>query len=224
MPQIHPDISTNTADDNPSTSTRFPAGCDPVKRDQILDGAHRVFALKGFDAAGMADITRAAGVSKGTIYVYFQGKDDLFEALMDRERDRMFQDIAAALDVSGTTEERLYSYGLALTRLVCSDTVIRAHRIIIAIASRRPDIGATFYAKGAGRGVAFLGAFINQEVSAGRMHPCDPERTAQQFVEMCLAGLFRQRLLAFLPNPPTDIQIEDNVRSALNIFQRAFIL
>jgi AcrR family transcriptional regulator len=50
------------------------AGQDPAKRSQIIDGARRVFIEKGFEAASMNDITREAGVSKGTIYVYFANK------------------------------------------------------------------------------------------------------------------------------------------------------
>ncbi len=68
---------------------RRAAGEDPVKREQILDGAKRVFMEQGFDAASMNDITRAAGVSKGTIYVYFQNKEDLFGELIQRERLRI---------------------------------------------------------------------------------------------------------------------------------------
>ena len=41
----------------------------------------------GFDAASMNDITREAGVSKGTIYVYFENKEDLFSAMIEQERD-----------------------------------------------------------------------------------------------------------------------------------------
>ena len=50
--------------------SRIAAGQDPAKRKQILDGARRVFSQMGFDAASMNDITREAGVSKGTIYVW----------------------------------------------------------------------------------------------------------------------------------------------------------
>ena len=50
--------------------TRLAAGQDPIKRRQILEGAQLVFMRMGFDAASMNDITREAGVSKGTIYVY----------------------------------------------------------------------------------------------------------------------------------------------------------
>ena len=52
----------------PQTGRRV-AGEDPAKREQILDGAKRVFMEQGFEAASMNDITRAAGVSKVTIYV-----------------------------------------------------------------------------------------------------------------------------------------------------------
>ncbi len=202
---------------------RFGAGQDPAKRDQILDGANIVFSRMGFDAAGIADITREAGVSKGTIYVYFDSKDDLFAALIDRQREHLFRDITAALDMPGSTVDRLRTYGVTLTGLLCSAQVVQAHRIIIGIASRKPDIGATFYEKGARRGMALLRGFLDQEIAAGRVLPCDTARAAQQFVELCLAGLFRQRLMAFLPDPPNDDQVAENVDAALRVFSAAYL-
>jgi AcrR family transcriptional regulator len=203
--------------------TRFGAGQDPAKRDQILDGANIVFSRMGFDAAGIADITREAGVSRGTIYVYFDGKDDLFAALIDRQREHLFRNIAAALDMPGRTVDRLRSYGLTLTGLLCSSQVIQAHRIIIGIAGRKPDLGAAFYEKGARRGMALLRGFLEQEIAAGRVLPCDTARAAQQFVELCIAGLFRQRLMAYLPDPPGDEQVAENVDAALCVFAASYL-
>jgi AcrR family transcriptional regulator len=54
---------------------------DNAKRLQIMDGAREVFLAQGFDAASMGAIARKAGVSKGTLYVYFDGKEQLFEAI-----------------------------------------------------------------------------------------------------------------------------------------------
>ncbi len=65
------------------------AGEDPAMREQILDGAQQVFMQIGYDAASMNDITRAAGVSKGTLYVYFENKEDLFAAIIDRQKCRI---------------------------------------------------------------------------------------------------------------------------------------
>ena len=62
-----------------------PADDESAKRRQIVDGARAVFLAQGFDAASMNDIARAAGVSKGTLYVYFKNKEELFEAIVEQE-------------------------------------------------------------------------------------------------------------------------------------------
>ena len=56
------------------------------KRRQILDGARKVFLELGFDGASMGEIARAAGVSKGTLYVYFPDKAGLFAAIVEEEK------------------------------------------------------------------------------------------------------------------------------------------
>jgi AcrR family transcriptional regulator len=71
--------------DDEARSGRRVAGQDPVKRNQILDGAKRCFLEVGFDAASMNDLTAAAGVSKGTLYVYFQDKAAILSELIERE-------------------------------------------------------------------------------------------------------------------------------------------
>src|SRR5882724_8519390 len=58
---------------------------DSAKRRQIVEGARSVFMAQGFDAASMGEIARAAGVSKGTLYVYFKDKDELFKAIVEKE-------------------------------------------------------------------------------------------------------------------------------------------
>src|SRR6516225_5176517 len=58
---------------------------DSAKRRQIVHGAREIFLAKGFDAASMSDIARAAGVSKGTLYVYFENKEQLFQAIVHEE-------------------------------------------------------------------------------------------------------------------------------------------
>src|SRR5215467_14104370 len=58
---------------------------DNAKRRQIIEGARRMFLAQGFDAASMGSIAREAGVSKGTLYVYFKSKEDLFEAIVEEQ-------------------------------------------------------------------------------------------------------------------------------------------
>ena len=85
------------------------AGQDPAKRSQIIDGARRVFIDMGFEAASMNDITREAGVSKGTIYVYFANKEELFEALIEEERGAIFNESLRHAGAAPTTCARRWS-------------------------------------------------------------------------------------------------------------------
>ena len=55
-----------------------------ARREQIVGAATRVFAEKGFRRATTREVARAAGVSEGTIYNYFQDKDALLMAILDR--------------------------------------------------------------------------------------------------------------------------------------------
>ena len=55
-----------------------------ARRDQIIAAAAECFARSGYHVTTMADIAEAAGVSKGTPYLYFPGKEALFIALYDR--------------------------------------------------------------------------------------------------------------------------------------------
>ncbi len=55
------------------------------RQQQVLNAAAAVIARLGYDKTTMADIADEAGVSRGTVYLYFKGKEELFEALLYRE-------------------------------------------------------------------------------------------------------------------------------------------
>jgi AcrR family transcriptional regulator len=55
-----------------------------TRRQQIVDAAIHVFAAKGYRVASIADIIQQAGVARGTFYLYFQSKEAVFNAALDR--------------------------------------------------------------------------------------------------------------------------------------------
>jgi TetR/AcrR family fatty acid metabolism transcriptional regulator len=59
------------------------------KHERILNAAVRVFAKKGFHATRVAEIAKAAGVADGTIYLYFQSKDDVLVSLFEDRVERL---------------------------------------------------------------------------------------------------------------------------------------
>jgi AcrR family transcriptional regulator len=67
------------------------------RRDQIMAAAKEVFARKGFHATTIADIAKRAGLAYGSVYWYFDSKDELFHALMAAEESALRTHVAAAL-------------------------------------------------------------------------------------------------------------------------------
>lgn len=82
-----------------------------ARREQILEAATRIFAEKGFRRATTREVAREAGVSEGTIYNYFEGKDALLMAILERlnETERRAEDFeeGMATDFRGFLEEYL---------------------------------------------------------------------------------------------------------------------
>lgn len=200
------------------TGRRHAAGADPDKRGQILDGAIPVFSEKGFDAASMNDICRSAGVSKGTLYVYFENKEDLFDAVVARERERLFVGIEKLLEGDLTLSEKLCRYGSRLAEIVCSEKVIRVQRTIIGTAERMPERGARFYEAGAQRAHEGLRLIFEEEIAAGRLVIDDMPLAVHQFAELIAAGLWRPRLFGKARTVPTTAEIDRTVTGAVRMF------
>lgn len=66
-----------------------------ARRQDLLDAGEQVFLAKGVASATVEDITSAAGVAKGTFYLYFAAKEDLLGALRERFAERFTQRVEA---------------------------------------------------------------------------------------------------------------------------------
>src|SRR3984893_12270677 len=117
---------------------------DSSKRRQILDGARKVFMDLGFDGASMGEIARSAGVSKGTLYVYFADKNRLFEAIVEEEALEQGQ-VAFNFDPARDVTTTLMDFGKAYIQILCRPGGGSALRTVMAIAERMPEVGSRFY-------------------------------------------------------------------------------
>jgi AcrR family transcriptional regulator len=198
------------------------AGQDPVKRKQIIDGARRIFINMGFDAASMNDITREAGVSKGTIYVYFANKEELFEALIEDERNTIFANLYDALEGDGDVRETLIRYGIALARKITSPTVLRAQRTVIGICERMPELGVRFYERGPKRGHDKLATYLTRAVEKGLLSIPDIDLAAYQLADLCMSRIFRQCLFGYRSTTPSEDEIAQVVTAGVDLFIKAY--
>jgi AcrR family transcriptional regulator len=83
------------------------------RRAAILDAALQVFGQYGYRRTSMDDIAREAGIGKGTIYLSFASKDEVFRALSQRLAERMLADAEAARHGPGTTASKLAAMSAA---------------------------------------------------------------------------------------------------------------
>jgi len=74
---------------------------------EILAAARSLLEQRGPEAMTMEEIAAAAGVAKGTVYLYFQSKDHLIQALIARVGENLIQDVEACLQAPGTPPEKL---------------------------------------------------------------------------------------------------------------------
>lgn len=74
---------------------------------EILSAARRLMGLRGLEALTMEEIAAAAGVAKGTIYLYFQGKEDLIQALVAQTMENLVLGLEAIVTTAHSPREKL---------------------------------------------------------------------------------------------------------------------
>ena len=194
---------------------------DSAKRRQIVEGARAIFLTQGFDAASMNDIARKAGVSKGTLYVYFRTR---------KSCSRPSPSSSASSRPSGSSSSippivmfpLCFLSSAASSCSSCATARLHpAHRD----RDRRPDAGsrAAVLRGGPAVGIGRLGTYLRAQVEAGILDiaPQDCEIVAAQFLESCLATTFKPVLFNFAPPPPQE-RIDHVVCIAVRAFMKAY--
>ena len=202
-------------------SSRAAERLDRAKCRQLMEGARAVFLAQGFDGASMGEIARRAGVSKGTLYVYFDSKEALFEAIFEDE-SRLQAEQVFALDSSDhDVEAVLTRLGCAYVRFLCRPGGLSPLRTVISISERMPAIGKRFYEAGPATGVARLCRYLEDQVAAGCLVIDDIELAAAQFLDSCQSTVFKPLLFNF-GELPSDERIHHVVGTAVRTFLAAY--
>lgn len=80
---------------------------DPARVQRVIDAAAQLFARRPYHEVRMEDIAAQAEVAKGTLYLHFKTKEDLYLALVVNGMQRLFEEVREKVGRSGTAEERL---------------------------------------------------------------------------------------------------------------------
>lgn len=154
------------------------------RRAQIINAAIRVFSRQGFRKATMPDIAAEAGLSVGGVYWYYQGKDEIVAAILERAFDEDFSALAELLSADAPAGGRLRTF-------------VAAYADSFDQWLWMNPIGAEFYGEAAhdekvravilcylGRYRQALAALIEQGIQRGEFRPIDPTAAATALIGM----------------------------------------
>jgi TetR/AcrR family transcriptional regulator, mexJK operon transcriptional repressor len=159
------------------------------KRKAIIEAATEVFYQKGYLGTSMDEVAALAAVSKQTVYKHFADKQRLFGEIVLRttdEIDTLFSQAALALRDTADLDKDLSALAHRFTVWLMQPDVLRLRRLIIAEASRFPELGRTWYERGFQKVLATLAATLAHLTERGLLRVDDPMIAANQLMGMIL--------------------------------------
>ncbi len=91
---------------------------DDIIKDEILREAQKLFQQFGVKKTTMEDIAKAMGKGKSTLYYYYCSKEDIFDAVIQKEMDEVFHYVKQAVEKAETAEEKLKAFTLSKIKAV----------------------------------------------------------------------------------------------------------
>lgn len=153
------------------------------RRRLILEAGLKAFTSQGFTAAKLDDVAEAAGVAKGTIYLYFASKEALFEEVV---REALFPSIDEAetlvAEFEGTARDLL---GLQLEHFYCTMSkphIAQLMTLLIGEGGRFPKLSEFFFRELISRNQEYVRHIINMGVASGEFRRTNVDTYTQILV------------------------------------------
>jgi AcrR family transcriptional regulator len=152
---------------------------------QIVEAALAVFGERGVAGARLEEIAQRAGVGKGTIYLYFASKDDLFRAVVQHTVVEAVMRFTEA-ERAGGVEERLRGLLADFWRYVRSQSFQTMYRLVLGELSQFPELVKSYSQQVSGRVSAAVAQLLEEGIAAGVFRPSDARTTARMIISLFL--------------------------------------
>jgi AcrR family transcriptional regulator len=173
---------------------------------EIVSAALEVFAEKGFAAARLDDIAARAGVSKGALYLYFETKQELFEAVV---RDAVLPDLDAVGQAAANPDLTLRQLAPILAarvaQVLTTSRVPAVAKMVIAESRNFPDLARVWHDQVVSRALGFLTGVIEAAQGRGEVRPGDPRYHALSLAGPMLMGVLWREVLEPVGAEPIDL-------------------
>ena len=172
-----------------------------ARPEEIIRAALEVFADRGFAATKLEEVARRAGVTKGTIYLYFANKESLFKAII-RETivPVIAQGEALAQSFTGSARDLFERLVREYWRLVGETSVSSVPRLMIAEASNFPELARFYYEEVVTRGHRLMAGVLERGIKAGEFRRVNiPVATKLAMSPLMHAVVARKAFSACMP-------------------------
>lgn len=153
-----------------------------LRRNQFLEAGLQEFFERGFSLAKMENIARRAGVSKGTLYLYFDSKQDLFMAIVSSvavPRVEMLEGILCQADDFELALDLLVN---ALPMMIQDSKLPMLAKVLIGDAFAFPEVVKRYRQDVIERALASLTDLIQRGCESGQLHTDNPHNAARLMV------------------------------------------
>lgn len=141
------------------------------KRETILAAALEEFSARGFADTRLDDVAKRAGVAKGTIYLYFRDKQDLFQELVRG----MLMPVIGNIAAMGAADMPMHRLGESIAQMFARD-VYGTHRrdvirLMIAEGPRFPELAEFYYREVLSQVMAVMRTLLERAAARGEVSP-----------------------------------------------------
>ena len=168
-----------------------------ARPEEIISAALEVFADRGFAATKLEDVARKAGVTKGTIYLYFENKEALFKALIRQTIVPVIaKGEAIAQAFTGSTRDLFERLIREYWRLVGETSLASIPRLMIAEAGNFPELARFYYNEVITRGHRLMEGVLARGIKAGEFKKVDLAITTKLAMSPLLHAVVARKAFA----------------------------
>ena len=183
---------------------------------EILAAAQEVFGERGYDATRLEDVGRRAGCTKGTVFLYYESKAELFKAAVREAMAPMVRDTEQAVEESHGSALELLTKVLHLRWEHMERTRLTGLvKLLLTETGKYPDLARFYNDEFFDRGQALLRKVMQKGVERGEFRKLDVEQAARVVVAPLLfAAVWRH---TFEPVASTPIELDEYFTTSLDI-------
>jgi AcrR family transcriptional regulator len=183
---------------------------------EILEAARQVFGRRGFAAASMEEISGVAGLAKGTLYLYYRSKQDLYKAALYAGLTDLSERLESCVEAAPSLHERIHAF------VATKVEYFESHRDFFRIYSAELGLAATGICDRAFRDlcqrqVRLLERALRADVASGAARSLRGEAAANAIFDLT-RGVITRRLLGW-----TGARLEDDVNFVVDFAHRALV-